>query len=504
MARYKHTDAEDGQGMFLTVNLKSQLLPGTFESMLNDLIGNKIDVSAFDQNYKNDETGASAIPPATLIKLIIYGYSKGIQSSRGLYELARDNIMAKALTGDMEPHWTTIADFISCNGEKFQGVFIKVLAYCAELGLVGGETFAIDGCRLPSNASIDLSGTEEELRKRLEVYGRMAEKHMAKHRKMDETVGQEEERERHYQERQKYLNRQVEKIRNFLEEVEEYGTGTRGAETKSNVTDNESAMIWSPKGFVQGYIGIAVTDKENQIIVNACTVGSSQEGRHLPEILDGTLDAMNEAAIKTPEGSKLTALMDNNYYSEDNLKACQERGIEGIIPDNQYRKRLGEGGKRWFQTYDFKYHKEGNYYECPNGKCLVYKTTTVLRGLEWKVYDADVKDCRICPLRVKCRRTKKDINNLAQGRKLMISKSNEEGSLCMEMRKKLGLEEYQDKYAYRIQIVEPVFSDITYCKGLNRFTLRGKRKVNGQWKLFCIVHNLGKCLGKYNKEKGYA
>jgi hypothetical protein len=53
MPNYKHTEAENGQGMFLTVNLKEQLLPGAFEYMLNDLIGNKIDISIFDKNYKN-------------------------------------------------------------------------------------------------------------------------------------------------------------------------------------------------------------------------------------------------------------------------------------------------------------------------------------------------------------------------------------------------------------------------------------------------------------------
>ena len=60
MARYKHTDTEYGQGIFLSVNLKKQLLPGTFEYMLNDLVGNTIDVSMFDKNYKNDNNGASS------------------------------------------------------------------------------------------------------------------------------------------------------------------------------------------------------------------------------------------------------------------------------------------------------------------------------------------------------------------------------------------------------------------------------------------------------------
>jgi len=85
----------------------------------------------------------------------------------------------------------------------------------------------------------------------------------------------------------------------------------------------------------------------------------------------------------------------------------------------------------------------------------------------------------------------------------LITKSNEAGSLCRAMREKLKTEEYQDKYGYRMQIIEPVFANITYCKGLNRFSLRGKRKVNGQWLLYCIVHNLGKCLKGYNMVMGY-
>ena len=80
MARYKYSGTEAGQGLFLSIKLKEQLLAGTFEYMLNDLVGGKIDISTFDTNYKNDTTGATAISPAVLIKLIIYGYMKGIMS----------------------------------------------------------------------------------------------------------------------------------------------------------------------------------------------------------------------------------------------------------------------------------------------------------------------------------------------------------------------------------------------------------------------------------------
>jgi transposase len=163
MAKYKQSDVENGQGLFLVVDLRKQLLPGTFEWMLNQIINTKIDLRIFDQNYNNGHTGASAIPPEVLIKLILYGYRNGHISSRSLDRLNRNNITAKVLTGDMSIHWTTIAKFVSGNAEKIKQIFMEVLMYCHELELISGEDYALDGVRLPSNASLEMSGTKKEL-----------------------------------------------------------------------------------------------------------------------------------------------------------------------------------------------------------------------------------------------------------------------------------------------------------------------------------------------------
>ena len=82
MAKYRTTDVAAGQGLFLSVNLQKQLLPDSFEYMLDEIIGTKIDLSVFDAKYKNDATGASAVPPGILLKLIFYGYHNGCISSR--------------------------------------------------------------------------------------------------------------------------------------------------------------------------------------------------------------------------------------------------------------------------------------------------------------------------------------------------------------------------------------------------------------------------------------
>ena len=78
MARFKYTD--NSQGLFLSVNLKEQILLGSFEWTVSYLI-DKMDLSIFEENYHNDEKGAAAYSPKILLKIIFYCYSKGIISS---------------------------------------------------------------------------------------------------------------------------------------------------------------------------------------------------------------------------------------------------------------------------------------------------------------------------------------------------------------------------------------------------------------------------------------
>jgi hypothetical protein len=264
-------------------------------------------------------------------------------------------------------------------------------------------------------------------------------------------------------------------------------------------------MIQSSKGTIQGYIGIAVSDKKNQVIIGAKAAGTANEGGHLPEVLDISGNNIKEAGVKAPEeGKKPIVLGDTNYFSEENLRACAERGIEAVFPDGKEKQRENIAGGKRYEACDFIYHEAGDYYECPQGKRLEYKTAVTLGGREGKKYRARIKDCGSCPGFSNCMRGKKEKNKLKSGRELLITESNKPGNLGAKMREKLSTQEYQEKYADRIQIVEPVFANISYCKGLNRFTLRGKDKVNGQWLLYCIVHNLGKCLNELNARRNSA
>lgn len=159
MARYKHIDTSP---RLLPVDLTRQLLPGTFEHALNHLLDHEIDLSSFDSCFCNDEAGATAYPPAMLLKVVLFAYSQGIVSSRGIEQACRDHVTFIALCGDSGPHFTTIANFVSTLDEDIARVFAAVLAICDRQGLIGREMFAIDGVKLPSNAAKSRSGTRAD------------------------------------------------------------------------------------------------------------------------------------------------------------------------------------------------------------------------------------------------------------------------------------------------------------------------------------------------------
>ena len=65
-------------------------------------------------------------------------------------------------------------------------------------------------------------------------------------------------------------------------------------------------------------------------------------------------------------------------------------------------------------------------------------------------------------------------------------------SHTVHMRRRIDTDEGRAQYARRFATVEPVFANLRHNKGLDRFTLRGRAKVDAQWKLFCLVHNIEK------------
>ena len=500
MARYKDIDTSP---RFIAVDLYRQLRPGTFEHALNHLIDNELDLSSFDARYRNDATGARAYPPATLLKIVLFAYSQGIVSSRGIERACREQVTFIALSGDSAPHFTTIADFVSTSSESIARIFSQVLFICDSQGLIGREMFAIDGVKLPSNASKARSGTRADFERQATKLETAAKLMLSRHREEDAGPPEPDPGARESK-RLARLQRDAAELRSWLKAHSDDRRGAKGSIRKSNRTDNESAKMATGKGVIQGYTGVAAVDARHQIIVEAQAHGTGSE----QELLIPVVTAMKEILAKD---SLITA--DAGYHSKHNLKELAELGIEALIADNAMRRRderfatqerhrqapdpLYDKSKpaRKSATYkpqDFTYDPVAQTCVCPAGKSLYRNgSRCMIRDFVLTRFRGTKRDCVPCSQRHRCLRTphKSQTRQVAFVRPKAITASE---SHAERMKRRIDSAEGRARYALRFGAVEPVFGNLRYNKGLDRFTLRGRAKVDAQWKLFCLVHNIEK------------
>ncbi len=204
------------QTSMVVINYQDQLQPGTFEHAIHYLIDQKLDLSIFNPNYKNDDGGRPAYDPAILLKIILFAYSKGITSSREIQWCCETNIIFKALSCDSVPHFTTIASFVSSYPKAIEQLFEQVLLVCHQQGLLGNELFAIDGCKMPSNAAKEWSGTFKELEQKRDKLKRQIRRCLKNHKKFDKQNPDTEERKRRSQQTLDTLSNAFDKVDQFL------------------------------------------------------------------------------------------------------------------------------------------------------------------------------------------------------------------------------------------------------------------------------------------------
>jgi transposase len=214
MARYKHIDTSP---RFIAVDLERQLLPGSFAHAVNHLLDKDFDLSGFDARYRNDAVGAAAYPPGMLLKVILCAYAEGVVSSRGIERLCREHVTFIALSGDSAPHFTTLAAFVSGVGQDVTALFAQVLYLCDQQGLIGRQMFAIDGVKLPSNASKHRSGTRADFAHQADKLEEAARQMIARHRESDAS-GVEPLLDQKAAQRQARLSREAAQLHQWLAE----------------------------------------------------------------------------------------------------------------------------------------------------------------------------------------------------------------------------------------------------------------------------------------------
>jgi transposase len=484
----------------LPVVLEAQLVPGSFAHALHHLI-DELDLSVFDAHYRNDETGATAHDPAMLLRAVLLGYSQGLVSSRAIERACRENVLFIAITGDAKPHFTTVAAFVSRSRDAIAAVFSQVLAILDQEGLIGREMFAIDGVKLSSNASKHRSGTRADFLARAEKMERAAKLMLDRHRANDDNPSPEDPGGKAAA-RIERMTREAAKIRAWLAEHPTDRKGPTGGLRKSNLTDNESAKMATDKGVLQGFSGIAVVDAAHQVIVEAQAHGTGAEQALLLPVLEDCAQQMVSTTL-------LTA--DAGYHSEANLADLAERGINALVADPDMRRRderlAGQAKHRakpdplhdksrptkrrkLFAASDFVVAEDHSHAVCPAGQRLYRngRDCALRGGFRATRFRAPVGACAHCALRKQCIRKP----GSTRSRQVAVITERPQPTYTELMRERIDSDEGRALYARRLGVVEPVFGNLRHNKRLDRFTLRGQDKVDGQWKLFALIHNIEK------------
>jgi hypothetical protein len=258
------------------------------------------------------------------------------------------------------------------------------------------------------------------------------------------------------------------------------------------------------KGVIQGYTGVAAVDAKHQIIVQAQAHGSgSEQELVLPVVAD-------IKSVLTPD-SLITA--DAGYHSEENLKQLAALQIHSLIADNDMRRRderfASQSRHRQspdplhdkspankqpalYQPSDFQYDPQHRTCRCPAGKSLYgHGSHCVTRGVVNIRFQGAQRDCVPCTHRARCLRSPEKTKT----RQVAFFQGKVPGapeSHSQRMKRRIDSPVGRALYGRRFATVEPVFGNLRYNKGLDRFTLRGRSKVNAQWQLFCLVHNIEK------------
>lgn len=402
---------------------------GHLAHFVRDTVREVLDLSAITATY-TEERGYPPYHPGMMVALLLYGYSRGVYSSRKLAQACEERVDFMAVTGLNKPDFRTISDFRKRHLKALAGLFEQVLKLCQTAGLVKLGHVAVDGTKLKANASRHkamsygrMKQTEPRLAAEVAQWLREAE---AADRAEDAAYGGEmrgDETPAWMADKQQRLAR-IRQAKAELEaeaktdpaDLDPDGPGPSSGMQRSgrprrakdggppdqaqrNFTDPDSRIQPTKDGFIAGYNGQIAVDAAHQIIVAQRLQTNAADYAGLIPLTD---------AVKAHLGRKPREVSgDTGFATEANLAALAQRNIRGYLPPDR------------------------------------------------------------------------------KGHRNLVDKPRM--AAMAETLKRAGR---RSRYRLRKQVVEPVFGHIKQARGFRQFLLRGLDKVRGEWAMICTVHNL--------------
>jgi len=413
-----------------------------------------LDLSGIYGKYEErDGRGLAAYDPRMMVRLLIYGYCRGVASSRRIERATYEDLAFRYLAADEHPDHSGIAAFRKAHLEALSQLFVQVLRLCQRAGLVKLGHVALDGTKVKANASKHKAMSYErmgETEKRLEEevqallaeaarvdaeedgkYGKgkrgdelpqelarresrlakIREAQAALEREAKEKAEEEKARvEAQLKEREKQEQERGRQFGGQKPQVPDPEQAKPVPQAQRNFTDPESRIMkdGATKEFVQGYNAQAAVDSQAQVIVAAAVTQQTNDKKQLVPMLEQV-----QAMTGSPPQQ---ATADAGYFSEKNVTDPKLAGIELLVPPDR--------------------QKHGDKVPCATGP------------------------------------------------------PPPEASVAEQMRQRLRTPQGHAVYKMRKAVVEPVFGQIKECRGFRRFLLRGLAQVRAEWQMICATHNL--------------
>src|ERR1051326_168140 len=357
-----------------------------------DAFVNQLDLRALGFVFpkeNGENRGRPGYRPEDLLKLYLYGYVHRIRSSRRLEQECARNLEVIWLMGGLKPDFKTIADFRKENAAAFKEVLRQFNKLCQKLELFGGELLAIDGTKIKGQNTPGKNWSVSKLQKQMEKLDKRLEEYL---KALDQAELEEGEPSPGLSASE--LKDKIQQIQQRKEQAQEkLQTMEKLGQTQLSTTDPDSRSMRGAHGHIVGYNVQGAVDAKHHLLVTTLVVNTGAD--------QGQLAPTAQAAKEELRVEQAEVVADGGYFVSEDIKACQEMGLEAYLPavNNSPSERAGFYGKKHFS-----YDSASDSYRCPAGQPLQKRRETDDKGRRVFNYDNPAA-CRCCRLKSRCTAT---------------------------------------------------------------------------------------------------
>lgn len=478
------------QQFLLPPDLRSWLPPDHEVWFVIDLV-EQLDLSALEASYRLGRQGRAPVSPTMLLTLLVWGYSRGVVSSRRIERACREDVAFRVICANEVPDHTTIARFRQRHEAVAEDLFVQVLAMCDRAGLVSLGTVAVDGTKMSANAALGANRNLERLREQVaEMFDAAEAADVVEDEEFGDGNGSGLPAEL------ADAAKRRERIAELIAEVDAEG----GACERVNLTDWESRIMQSADGgHLQGY-NAQVICGEGQVVLAAAVTNESNDYHQLIPMLDELTESLDAAGVDAEVG---VVLADAGYFTGANMAAVTQRGVDALIATTKRHKQpdtpsefdptaeaaaleaFAADQARITAERDAERQRRAVIFEhvaATSGDVRDYLDVlgvsqgTAYKGMaEWR---QDGTDAITVP-------------NLKWQVPRPVLRSDT-GAARDAMVDKLADPDNRERYKLRSHLVETYFGHTKANRGIRRFMRRGLAAANAEWRLIATVHNIGR------------